>query len=100
MTTITSAADLAAEQVAEPGRQQRQRQQERAQRQPPDLKAPATRLVSDTSVVGISQWPVVVRNEIVAELGQLAGAEQRLVADQIGHRDLGVAVLARSAGRA
>ena len=32
--------------------------------------------------------------QIVAELGQLAGAEQRLGADQIGHGHLGVAVLA------
>ncbi len=32
--------------------------------------------------------------EILLHLRQLAGAEQRLGADQVGHRDLGVAVLA------
>ena len=67
---------------AEAGRQAVSRSGRRAS----STISPATRLVSGTSAVGISQWPLVGPEQIVGELRQLAGAEQRLVAHQIAAR--------------
>ena len=56
--------------------------------------ASRTRLVSETSAVGISQHPAGLDTElVVGELRQLAGAEHRLVAHEERRADLGVAVL-------
>ena len=57
--------------------------------------SPATRLVSGTSAVGISQWPVVVRNRSSANLGSWPVPNSAVVAHQERHGDLGIAVLPR-----
>ena len=54
-----------------------------------------TELVRLTSAVGISQRPSVVLEQVLGELGQLPGAEHRLVPHQQRRRAFGVAVLAR-----
>ncbi len=54
-----------------------------------------TRLVSEASAVGISQWPDVVWNRSSLNFGQLRHAEHRLVAQHVGRVDFRVAVMLR-----